>query len=233
MAIAVRKSEERGQADYGWLKTKYSFSFANYYDPRFMGFGFLRVINDDYIAEGKGFGTHPHDNMEIVTYVLNGELEHKDSMGNGSIIRSGDVQRMSAGTGVTHSEFNPSKTNPVKLFQIWFTPKKLDIEPSYEQKNFSDKTQGEGFHLIVSPDGQEGSVTINQDVCVYVGHLNHERYEHPTRLSNKVWVQVAKGSVDVNGMRLEKGDGAAIHGEERIKFENANNVKLIMFDMFV
>ena len=233
MAIAVRKSEERGQADYGWLKTKYSFSFANYYDPRFMGFGFLRVINDDYIAEGKGFGTHPHDNMEIVTYVLDGELEHKDSMGNGSIIRSGDVQRMSAGTGVTHSEFNPSKTNPVKLFQIWFTPKKLDIEPSYEQKNFSDKTQGEGFHLIVSSDGQEGSVTINQDVCVYVGHLNHGCYEHPTRLSNKVWVQVANGSVDVNGIRLEKGDGAAIHGEERIKFENANNVKLIMFDMFV
>lgn len=233
MAIAVRKSEERGQADYGWLKTKYSFSFANYYDPRFMGFGFLRVINDDYIAEGKGFGTHPHDNMEIVTYVLEGELEHKDSMGNGSIIRSGDVQRMSAGTGVTHSEFNPSKTNPVKLFQIWFTPKELDIEPSYEQKNFSDKTQGEGFHLIVSPDGQEGSVSVNQDVNIYVGHLNHESYAHPTKLSNKVWVQVANGSVHINGIRLEKGDGAAIHGEELIKFENANNVKLLMFDMFV
>lgn len=233
MAITIRKSDERGQADYGWLKTKYSFSFANYYDPRFMGFGFLRVINDDYIAEGRGFGTHPHDNMEIVTYVLEGELEHKDSMGNGSIIRSGDVQRMSAGTGVTHSEFNPSKTNPVKLFQIWFTPKELDIEPSYEQKNFSDKTQREGFHLIVSPDGQEGSVSVNQGVNIYVGHLNHESYAHSTRLSNKVWVQVAKGSVDVNGIHLKKGDGAAIHGEELIKFENANNVKLLMFDMFV
>lgn len=232
MSITVRKSDERGKADYGWLKTRYSFSFANYYDPRFMGFGFLRVINDDCIAAGKGFGTHPHDNMEIVTYVLDGELEHKDSMGNGSIIKSGDVQRMSAGTGVTHSEFNPSDKNPVKLFQIWFTPKKLDIEPSYEQKNFSNSLS-EGFTLIVSPDGENGSVSINQDVYAYVGCLNKKKMTYKTKATNKVWVQVADGSVKLNDIKLEKGDGAAIVDEFKLEFSEADNAKLIMFDMHV
>ena len=193
--IIVRPAQERGHANFGWLDSKHTFSFGSYYDPKQMGFASLRVINEDQVQPGQGFGTHSHQDMEIISYVLQGELEHKDSIGNGSVIRPGDVQRMSAGTGIAHSEFNASDTDPVHFLQIWIQPDRAGIQPSYEQKNFSlDEKQGR-LRLVASPDGRENSVTIHQDANLYVAVLNKgDRVNHRTDNNKSLWLQIARSS---------------------------------------
>ena len=230
--ITIRKSSDRGQVDIGWLHSQHSFSFGSYYDPRHMGFGFLRVINDDIVRGGGGFGTHPHDNMEIVTYVLNGALEHKDSMGNGSVIQAGDVQRMSAGTGLTHSEFNASTTDSVRLLQIWFRPKLRDIAPTYAQAHFDAASKQGKLKLVLSEDGREGSVNLNQDVDMYAGVLtNGDDIRFPVRAGRKVWLQVAEGTLSFGESTLEAGDGVAIEGEDTLKLHSAKNAHILVMDM--
>lgn len=218
--ITVRPAQERGHFDHGWLDTYHSFSFADYYDPKHMGYRVLRVINEDVVQPGQGFGSHPHNDMEILTVVLEGALEHKDSMGNGSVIRPGDVQRMSAGTGVVHSEFNPSKTEPVHLLQIWISPRSRGIRPSYEQKRFEPAP----LRLIASSDGRDGSLTIHQDADVVLtqGAAAYRPRKH-------VWIQVARGSVQVNGRDLRAGDGAAIEGEQSIEIQGTGET--VLFDL--
>lgn len=231
--LNIRYAEERGPSNIGWLKSKHTFSFANYFDPKFMGFESLRVINEDKVIPGAGFGTHPHNNMEIISYVLDGALEHKDSMGNGSIIRKGDVQRMSAGTGITHSEYNHSKSDGVHFLQIWFLPKKKNIQPSYEQKSFSDDDKRGKLKLVLSENGREGSVSINQDVDMYAGILDDasQSFTHKIKKDRKAWVQVARGSLTLNGEDIRAGDGVAIDSDTELKFENGNNAEVIVFDM--
>lgn len=230
--ISIRKAAERGRNQFSWLDSWHSFSFGGYYDPAHMGFGPLRVINEDIAKGGGGFPTHPHDNMEIVTYILNGALEHKDSMGNGSVIRRGDIQRMSAGTGVTHSEFNESATEPCHLLQIWFLPEKKDIKPGYEQKTFTEADKKGRLKLVASRGGREGSVSVNQDVDMYAGLLgNGEVIVHAFDNGRLGWLQVAKGSVNINGQPLSVGDGAAIRDEAEIVFDDANGAEIILFDM--
>ena len=231
--IKIRRSEERGHADYGWLDTRYTFSFNDYYDPAYSGFRSLRVINEDRVQPGRGFGTHPHRDMEILTYVLEGELEHRDSMGTGSTIRPGEVQRMSAGSGVTHSEFNHSQSNPVHLLQIWILPERKGIEPSYEQKELA-VANGNGLSLIASPDGAAGSVRIHQDAKVFRGLISQERaVAYPLGKERHAWVQVARGEVDVNGNRLQAGDGAALTSEAEVKLAAANgtDAEILLFDL--
>jgi len=231
--IKIRRSEERGHADYGWLDTRYSFSFNDYYDPAYSGFRSLRVINEDRVQPGRGFGTHPHRDMEILTYVLEGELEHRDSMGTGSTIRPGEVQRMSAGSGVTHSEFNHSQSNPVHLLQIWILPERKGIEPSYEQKELA-VANGNGLSLIASPDGAAGSVRIHQDAKVFRGLIRQQSpVVYPLGKERHAWVQVARGEVDVNGNRLQAGDGAALTGEPEVKLAAANGkpAEILLFDL--
>jgi redox-sensitive bicupin YhaK (pirin superfamily) len=229
--ITLRKSQERGQAQMDWLDSKHTFSFGHYYDPSHMGFGPLRVINEDKVKPGAGFGTHAHDNMEIVSYVLEGALEHKDSMGNGEIIRPGDIQRMSAGSGISHSEYNHSKTDPVHFLQIWFLPEKRDVTPSYEQKRISDEDKRGRLKLVMSRDGIDDSVKINQDVNMYVGLLNEPSYDFKTSPGRLQWVQIARGEVSVNGHHLTAGDGAAIHSQGGLSFKDAKNAEVIVFDM--
>ncbi|MGH8751876.1 MAG: pirin family protein, partial [Burkholderiales bacterium] len=202
--VVLRKSNERGTFDHGWLKTRHTFSFADYFDREHMHFGSLRVINEDWVAAGKGFGTHAHRDMEIITYILEGELAHKDSMGNGSTIRRGDVQRMSAGTGITHSEYNPSQTQAVHLLQIWVLPKFTGIQPSYEQKYFSDAEKTGRLRLVAASDGRDGSVTINQDAAMFAGLLS-KGVETGYALANgrRAYVQVARGVLKINGARME------------------------------
>lgn len=210
-SMVIRRSGERGYADHGWLQSFHTFSFADYQDPEHMGFRALRVINDDRVAPSRGFGMHPHQNMEIVTYVLEGELAHKDSMGNGSIIRPGEVQRMSAGTGVYHSEHNTSKAGATHLLQIWIVPDRRGYTPSYEQKAFSQEERQGKLRLVASQDGREGSVTVHQDVSLFAGLFGQgeeARYELPA--GRNAWVHVARGSVELNGTLLEAGDAAAI-----------------------
>ncbi|MDQ3906898.1 MAG: pirin family protein, partial [Acidobacteriota bacterium] len=215
--IYVRKSSERGHFDHGWLNTYHTFSFDQYYDPRFMGFRSLRVINEDTVAPGRGFPTHGHRDMEIITYILEGALAHRDSMGNGSTIRPGDVQRMSAGTGVRHSEANPSDAERVHLLQIWIVPAEQGIAPSYEQTSFTEDERRGRLKLVASPDGREGSVTIHQDASLYASLLGESHtVEHELADGRGAWVQVARGAVEVNGQRLEQGDGAAASEEERL-----------------
>ena len=230
--IKIRRSEERGHADYGWLDTRYSFSFNDYYDPAYSGFRSLRVINEDRVQPGRGFGTHPHRDMEILTYVLEGELEHRDSMGTGSTIRPGEVQRMSAGSGVTHSEFNHSQSNPVHLLQIWILPERKGIEPSYEQKEFA-AANGNGLSLIASPDGAGGSVRIHQDAKVFRGLISQRPVVYPLGKERHAWVQVARGEVDINGNRLQAGDGAALTSEAEVKLTAANgtDAEILLFDL--
>jgi redox-sensitive bicupin YhaK (pirin superfamily) len=223
--ITVRKSSERGHANHGWLDSRHSFSFADYHDPAHMGFGNLRVINEDRIAPGSGFGTHGHRDMEIVSYVLDGALAHKDSMGNGGegdsnsgVIRPGDVQRMSAGTGVLHSEFNHSPDELVHLLQIWIFPDKSGLKPSYEQKTFSTEEKLNRLRLVASPDGREGSVTIHQDVRFYAGLLEPGKsVAHHLAPGRGAWIQVTSGAVEVNGKRLRAGDGASVEDEKRLE----------------
>ena len=229
--IAVRKAQDRGHANHGWLDSFHTFSFADYYDPREMGFGPLRVINEDRVAPGMGFGKHPHRDMEIISYVLDGALEHKDSMGTGSVIRPGDVQRMSAGTGVTHSEFNSSRAEPVHFLQIWIEPEVAGIEPSYEQKRFGADQKRGRLRLIASRDGAEGSVTIHQDARVYAGLFDGaERAEQPLAPGRKGYVHVARGEVSVNGHALRGGDALKTDSGP-ILIEHGRGAEVLMFDL--
>ena len=230
--IAVRKATDRGHANHGWLDSHHTFSFADYYDPAEMGFGSLRVINEDRVAPGMGFGTHPHRDMEIVSYVLEGSLEHRDSMGTGSVIRPGDVQRMSAGTGVTHSEFNGSKSDAVHFLQIWIEPKQRGIKPGYEQKNFSVDDKKGRLRLVASPDGAEGSVVIHQDAWVYAAVLDGaDVVTRPVAPANRVYVHVARGEVEVNGKRLGPGDGLKMVAESEVKLSGGVGAEVLLFDM--
>jgi quercetin 2,3-dioxygenase len=230
--ITLRRSNERGGGDYGWLNTKHTFSFSDYWDPRWMGFRSLRVINEDYVAPASGFPTHPHNDMEIITYILEGQLEHKDSLGTGSVILPGDGQRMSAGRGIRHSEFNPSKSQPVHLYQIWIMPEKKGLEPSYEQKKFPAEEKQGKFRLIASPDAKEGSVMINQDACLFVTLLPPgEEVGHSFAEGRRGWLQVAKGEVELNGQRLVQGDGAAISDERRLSLKGTKDSEVLLFDL--
>ncbi|MBA3685005.1 MAG: pirin family protein [Planctomycetes bacterium] len=230
--LTIRRAGERGHADHGWLDSWHSFSFASYDDPRHMGFRSLRVINDDRVAAGRGFGMHPHEDMEIITYVLDGELAHKDSLGNGSLIRPGDVQRMSAGTGITHSEFNPSPSTAVRLLQIWIEPARVGVAPSYEQKFFPRADREHRLRLIASPDGRDGSVTINQDACVYAGILSAgDRAAHRVAAGRHAWIQVARGAIALDGQPLVEGDAASLSGAAGLEFTASEDAELLVFDL--
>ncbi len=230
--IVLRPAQDRGHADHGWLNSFHSFSFADYRDPRYMGFRGLRVINEDRVQPGRGFGTHPHQDMEILSYVLSGGLEHRDSMGTGSVIKPGEVQRMSAGTGVTHSEFNASKTELVHFLQIWLIPAKKGIAPGYEQKAFSDEEKRGHLRVVASPDGRFDSVTVHADAVVYAGLF--DRGEKATlRLApgRHGWIQVARGKVSLNGQQLGEGDGAGIVDEEVLRIEGIAGGEVLLFDL--
>lgn len=231
--LTIRPAAERGHADHGWLDSHHTFSFAGYHDPRHMGFRALRVINEDRVAPGQGFGTHPHRDMEIISYVLAGALEHRDSMGTGSVIRPGDVQRMSAGTGVTHSEFNASQSELVHFLQIWLLPSEPGIQPSYEQKTFTPEDKRGRLRVVASPDGREGSVTIHTDAVVYAGLLQPgEAVELPLDLERHAWVQVAGGKLRVNGHELQAGDGAALSDEAVVRIEGiASGGEALVFEL--
>jgi quercetin 2,3-dioxygenase len=230
--ITLRKSAARGHANHGWLDTYHSFSFADYYDPKEMGFGSLRVINEDVVSPGMGFGTHGHRDMEIITYVLEGALQHKDSMGNGSVIKPGNVQRMSAGTGVTHSEFNASQTEPVHLLQIWLLPKFTGIKPGYEEKIFSDDEKRGKLRLIASFDAREGSAKIHQDASIYASIIvNNQLLKQSVAEGCSAYVHVARGSMEVNGQSLQQGDGAKISGETALTFSTKETAEFLLFDM--
>jgi quercetin 2,3-dioxygenase len=230
--ILVRKSNDRGHADHGWLDSRFTFSFADYYDPQHVQFRTLRVMNDDRIAGGGGFPTHPHRDMEIVTYVLEGALAHKDSMGNGSVIKPGDVQYMSAGTGVAHSEFNASDSETAHLYQIWMFPDRQGYKPAYDQKHFTDADKRGKLRLVVSPDGRDGSVQIRQDNELYATVLAPgESVEHTLKPDRHAYVQVARGSVTLNGEPLEAGDGAAISAEKSLQLAGVNDAEVLLFDL--
>ena len=230
--MTIRKSSDRGYADHGWLKSYHTFSFAGYYDAGHMRFRSLRVMNEDRVAPGKGFGTHAHDNMEIVSYVLEGELEHKDSMGNGEVLRPGEFQRITAGTGITHSEFNPSSTEGTHFYQIWIFPQQQDLEPSYEQKSFDASGRQNGLQLVASPDGRDGSLSIHQDARIFLSDLTAgTEFTHAPPPGRHTWVQVLRGGVTVNDSDLETGDAAAISDETRIVFKASQAVELMLFDL--
>ena len=230
--ITVRKRDERGKAELGWLSSRHSFSFDGYYDPRHMGFSDLRVINEDHVQPAKGFSSHPHRDMEIITYVLEGALKHKDSIGTGSVIRPGEVQRMSAGTGIVHSEFNHSSEEEVHLLQIWILPEKNGIEPGYEQKKFEDKDLQNQLHLVASRDGRNGSLTVHQDVNLYVSKMERDtKLKKSFDKDRKIWVQVARGKITLNGHTLEAGDGAAITNEDAIEFTAKEKSEFLVFDL--
>ncbi len=230
--ITIRKSAERGHFDHGWLKTHHSFSFGDYHDPRWMGFYTLRVINDDWVDPDMGFGTHPHHDMEIITYVLEGALAHKDSMGTGSVIVPGEVQRMSAGSGVTHSEFNHSKTERVHLLQIWILPEEKGISPSYEQKTFSADQKENKFCLVASHDGRKGSLHIHQDANIYAALLKMgATIDLPLQSTRHAWVQVAKGSITLNGQILDAGDGAGISKESALTLTGVTTAEVLVFEL--
>ncbi|MCL4234621.1 MAG: pirin family protein [Deltaproteobacteria bacterium] len=230
--IRIRKSDERGRGDHGWLKSKFSFSFANYYDPEHMNFRDLRVINEDLVAPDSGFPMHPHRDMEIITYIVSGELEHRDSMGNGEVIRRGEVQRMSAGTGITHSEFNPTSDRTTHLLQIWITPDRAGHTPSYEQTLFPDDDKRDRLRLVASPDGAEGSVTIHQDARLYASLLSADReLTHAFAPGRHAWIQLIKGALDVNGTRLDAGDAAAVSGESSLTLRAGEDAEFLLFDL--
>jgi len=229
--ITVRNAGERGHASFDWLDTWHTFSFADYHDAQHLGFRALRVINDDTIAGGGGFGTHPHRDMEIITFVLSGALEHKDSMGNGRIIRRGEVQYMAAGTGVAHSEFNPSPTEPVHLLQIWILPDHKGAKPVYAEKKFAKAAPGK-LYLAASKSGRDGSIPINQDVDVFIGKLSAGNHiSHTLKPGRHAWLQMAEGEVKLNGLPLKAGDGAAVSDESRLIIESAGPAQVILFDL--
>jgi quercetin 2,3-dioxygenase len=231
--LTVRKAAERGASNLGWLESYHTFSFSDYYDQRWMGFRSLRVINDDTVAGGGGFGTHAHRDMEIITYVLDGALEHKDSIGTGSVIRPGDVQKMSAGSGIRHSEFNASSTDPVHFLQIWVLPDKQGIPPVYEQLNFPRESKLGKLLLVGSNSGEPGVIRLQQDAKMYVTILEsaEQKVEHPLASGRHAWVQVARGSATVNGRKLDAGDGAAIASESKIEIAGAPQAEVILFDL--
>jgi redox-sensitive bicupin YhaK (pirin superfamily) len=229
--ITIRKADERGHANFDWLNTWYTFSFADYHDDRHMGFRALRVINDDTIAGGGGFGTHPHRDMEIITCVLSGALEHRDSMGNGRIIRPGEVQYMAAGTGVAHSEFNPSPTEPVHLLQIWILPDHKGAKPTYAEKSFAQAAPGK-LYLTASKSGRDGSIPINQDVDVFIGKLGvGDKIGHTFKPGRYGWLQVAEGEMELNGLPLKAGAGAAVSDENKLTLESTGPAQVILFDL--
>lgn len=230
--ITLRQSSDRGHANHGWLDSYHTFSFANYYDPNHMGFRALRVINEDWVQSGKGFGTHGHRDMEIITYVLDGVLEHKDSLGNGAVITPGEVQRMSAGTGIMHSEFNPDQTEPVHLLQIWILPDRQGLQPSYEQRAFGLEERQGKLRLIAARDGREGAVTIHQDVDLYSAVLQKgDPISYQLQPNRYGWLQVAKGEVSLNGNALKAGDGVALSEAESLKIGTDTNAEILLFDL--
>ncbi|MEM7451706.1 MAG: pirin family protein [Pseudomonadota bacterium] len=230
--LAIRPAEERGVANFGWLDSRHTFSFGHYHDPRFMGFGPLRVINEDRVKPSQGFGTHGHSDMEIISYVLDGALEHKDSLGTGSIIRPGDVQRMTAGTGVRHSEFNASDEDPVHFLQIWILPEKNGLEPSYEQKAFTAEDKRGQLRLVGSRDGRDRTVTIHQDVDLYASLLaDGESVSHSFAEGRYGWLQVARGSVRLDGNVLSAGDGVALKDASSITIDGVDDAEILLFDM--
>ena len=230
--ITIRPANERGGGDHGWLKTRHTFSFSDYWDPKWMGFRSLRVINEDWVAPNTGFPTHPHRDMEIITYVLEGKLEHKDSLGTGSVILPGDGQRMTAGSGIRHSEFNPSATAPVHLLQIWIQPEKAALPPSYEQKSFPEAEKIGKLRLIASRDAGDGSVKINQDAKLYVSLLKPgEEVKRDIADGRHGWLQVARGAVELNGKKLNAGDGAAISEEKSLTIRGSEDAEVLLFDL--
>lgn len=230
--IAIRKASDRGEARFGWLDSRHTFSFGHYYDPRFMGFGPLRVINEDRVAPGAGFGTHGHQNMEIISYVLEGALEHRDSIGTGSVIRPGDVQKMSAGSGIQHSEFNASKEQPVHFLQIWIEPDRSNVRPSYAQQAFTAEQRQGLLKLVAAPDGADGAIALVQNARVYATLLAPaEAVSYALTAGRRAWVQVARGQLSVNGQSLSAGDGAAITGETEIHLVGIDSAEALLFDL--
>lgn len=230
--IRLRKSHDRGHADHGWLRTYHTFSFGDYYDPAHMHFRSLRVMNEDFVSPGKGFPTHPHRDMEIVTYVLEGELEHRDSMGNGEVIHAGEFQRMTAGTGVTHSEFNPSATQSVHLYQIWLFPGQQGLEPSYEQRRFDESEVGRGFRLVASPDAAEGSLVIHQDARIYLAKIPvGETRSHGIAPGRHAWLQVLRGEILAGDHTLVAGDGAAVSDELAVIIRATSDAEVMLFNL--
>jgi redox-sensitive bicupin YhaK (pirin superfamily) len=230
--ITIRPANQRGHADHGWLDTYHTFSFSSYRDPRHMHFRALRVMNEDVVAPGQGFGTHPHDNMEIVTYVLSGALEHRDSMGNGEVLRPGEFQRMSAGTGITHSEFNPSASEPVHLYQIWLFPEQKNIEPSYEQKRFDESERHNRLRLVASPDAADASLTIHTDARVYLASLDAgQQVTQELAPRRHAWLQVLRGAVKLNGQPLGTSDGAAVSEETSLTIAATEDAEVMLFDL--
>lgn len=230
--IHIRKANDRGHANHGWLDTYHTFSFAGYVDRDHVHFRSLRVMNEDRVAPGQGFGTHPHNDMEIVTYVLEGALEHKDSMGNGEVLRPGEFQRMTAGTGITHSEFNPSADEPVHLYQIWLFPDRKGHTPSYEQKRFPDEQLSNQLRVVASPDAEDGSLLIHQDAKIFLSKLDAGTVvEHPLSESRHAWLQVLRGNVILNGQPLNTSDGAAVSNEVALKIEADGDAEIMLFDL--
>jgi quercetin 2,3-dioxygenase len=230
--LQVRRSAERGYFDHGWLRTYHTFSFADYYDSKWLGYGPLRVINDDRIAPGQGFGKHGHRDMEILTYILSGELAHRDSMGNGSVIRVGEVQRMSAGTGVTHSEFNPSAAHEVRLLQIWIQPEALRLAPGYEQRAFGTADKRGRLRLIAAHEGEDGAATIHQDVRIYAGlFAGAERAQLAVASGRRAWLQVARGNISVGDTALADGDGAYAAGPVQLSLYGGTDAEVLVFDL--
>jgi redox-sensitive bicupin YhaK (pirin superfamily) len=228
----IRRGQDRGHANHGWLDSFHSFSFADYHDPNHMGYGALRVINEDRVQPGRGFGTHGHRDMEIISYVLEGGLAHKDSMGNGSVIRPGDVQRMSAGTGVAHSEFNASDRDPVHFLQIWIEPDQRGIAPSYEEKKFDTASKRGVLRLIASSDGREGSVTIHQDACLYAALVDgEEKLEYQPAKGRRIYVHVIRGAVEVNGQALASGDAIKLGGPSPVRIGQGRDAEVLLFDL--
>ncbi len=229
--MKIRKANERGHAEHGWLDTYHTFSFADYYDPQWMGFRSLRVINDDLVMPGMGFGTHPHRDMEIITYILSGALEHKDSMGNGRVIRAGEVQYMAAGRGVQHSEFNPSQDEAVHLLQIWIQPDRKDVTPRYAEKSLANTPAGV-LHLVTSNTGREGSIAIHQDADLWVGKLNvGNSVTHQLVPGRHAWVHVAEGEASLNGKKLSGGDAAAVSEERSLELSATKPSQVLLFDL--
>ena len=230
--VNVRRAADRGRSAFDWLDSRHTFSFADYHDPRHMGFRALRVINEDRVAPGRGFGTHPHRDMEIITYVIDGAVEHRDSMGNGSVIRPGDVQRMSAGTGVTHSEFNPSGAAPVHFLQIWILPERAGLTPSYEQRRFPAAEKRGMLRLIASNDGRDGSVVVFQDVDVFAAVLDPgEEITHALQHGRHAWVQVVSGGAAIDGAALAQSDGAAVSDERAVTLRALERAEVLLFDL--
>ncbi len=230
--IKIRKSRERGHTNLNWLDSYHTFSFGDYYDPKHMGFRSLRVINEDWVKPSAGFGSHPHRDMEIITYVLEGALQHKDSMGNGSTIKPGEIQRMSAGTGVTHSEYNRSRTEPVHLLQIWILPKKKNIEPSYEQREFNPGEKQGKLHLVATSDGRNSTVTVHQDVNLLASLLAPgEKVTYSLKPDRYAWVQIVGGSVILNGHQLKQGDGASVSEEATLEISASDSSEILLFDL--